>query len=416
MVMMFLGPGYNRPWQLGGAVGIAGVGVWLLRTPERLGRGVRERTRHPVLLLFGVFFTFGTIGPLFFTVFQPSDAPPVAGLFGVAIAGLIAVGWASAFMFRLWWLVPVVVLLQVAAPRAIFQALLDAGVIGNFGGLDEQARRGVLALQAVLCVVVGYVLLVRFIRLTESEQARARAELDVARSLHAQLVPTVEVSAPGVCVHGRSDASSEMGGDLIDAVVCDGWVDVFVADVSGHGVGAGVVMAMVKSAIRTRLGSTEDLGEVVRDVNRVLVDLTPPSMFATFACVRVPTGGGTRRATCAMAGHLPIFVVRSGGEITEIENESLPLGVVADEGFACREFAVGTGDVAVLLTDGLTEARDGSGREFMLDGVRGVLRRMTESGAGGRNDAREVCGLLLAAARAHGHAHDDQSVIAVRID
>jgi hypothetical protein len=74
-----------------------------------------------------------------------------------------------------------------------------------------------------------------------------------------------------------------MGGDLIDVVVHEGRLDILLGDVSGHGLGAGVVMAMLKSCVRTRLLHDASLEEVVADANRVLADLTESNMFATFA-------------------------------------------------------------------------------------------------------------------------------------
>ena len=70
---------------------------------------------------------------------------------------------------------------------------------------------------------------------------------------------------------------------MLDVVEEGGRTDVFVADVSGHGVRAGVVMGMVKSAIRTRLRAGGAVDEVLRDVNEVIYELTSPELFVTAA-------------------------------------------------------------------------------------------------------------------------------------
>ncbi len=82
-----------------------------------------------------------------------------------------------------------------------------------------------------------------------------------------------------------------MGGDIIDAVCGDHTVDVYLADVSGHGVGAGIVMSMVKGAIRMRLRAGGSLPALAADLNAVLTELTRDDMFATFAAVRASPQG-----------------------------------------------------------------------------------------------------------------------------
>lgn len=236
--IVFLGPGWSRPWMFASSLVVA-MGGWLvLVVPGKSSRAPR-RVQRPLLLFAGIFFTFATIGPLLMFVIQAQTPPPVTGLVAAVIAGIIACGWASAFTFRAWWAIPATIAFQIFAPQLIFRTLDGWGIFQNFGDLSEQGRRGSLALQAVLCLVIGYILVVRFIRISESEQARGRAELDMARQIHGSLVPDVELETPHVVVFGRSMASSEMGGDLIDVVRNGDRTDIFLADVSGHGVRAG---------------------------------------------------------------------------------------------------------------------------------------------------------------------------------
>ncbi len=75
----------------------------------------------------------------------------------------------------------------------------------------------------------------------------------LARQIHETLVPPIDYEDERIEVFGLSRASAAMGGDLVDLVHRDGSLDVYLADVSGHGVRAGVVMGMLKAAIRMRL-------------------------------------------------------------------------------------------------------------------------------------------------------------------
>jgi len=110
------------------------------------------------------------------------------------------------------------------------------------------------------------------------------------------------VSAAGLAICGRSIPSSRVGSDLIDAVSF-GSLTCYLADGSGHGITAGVLMSMVKSAIRTSLSKGAPLVERMQRLNEVLFDLKEPGMFVTLACLR---SAGAGRPEYALAGHQPI--------------------------------------------------------------------------------------------------------------
>jgi serine phosphatase RsbU (regulator of sigma subunit) len=253
----------------------------------------------------------------------------------------------------------------------------------------------------------GYVFTIRFVRRIESTAARARAELDLAKQIHESVVPPVSLRTSCVEVFGRSDPSSEMGGDLIDAIERRAGVDIYLADVSGHGVGAGIVMGMVKSAIRMCLRNEPPLESLVTDLNAVLTDLTRPNMFATFACLRIPVDGPIQYA---LAGHLPILhAIASSGEVREIPNQHLPLGITFDEDYLSGTLTASPGDTLAILTDGLTEVQNADGKELGFAAIREAFR------ANSSRSLPELHDAVVAAARSHGPQLDDQSLILVRV-
>jgi hypothetical protein len=406
-LLMFVFTGTARPWHLAVACVLGGAGVVLLRVPGRAGPVRVEGVDRPVLLFSGIFATFGTLGVLFLMVFFNPErpAPPQAGLLAAAISGLIACGWAASFTYRAWWLIPIVIVFQVFAPARLFELSARFGLLHDFLGQTPQQRMGLLGFQALACVVIGYVLIVKYVREIERTGTRARVELEVARKVHETLVPPVDLRTPGLIVHARSEASSEMGGDLVDAVASPAHTDVFLADVSGHGVGAGIVMGMVKSAIRARLRTGAPLEELLADLNAVLTDLTAPHMFATFAAIRLSRGS----AQFALAGHLPIYLRRANGEVIELANDSLPLGLESGERFGIGSVVTAPGDTFVVFTDGLVEVQNRDGRDLGLAPLREVIARQ---GGSSPDALREA---LLARARGHGPQTDDQSVLVVRV-
>lgn len=379
-------------------------------TPAELRESLRDRdavTEAPLYL--GVFFLFGIFGCLIAMLWSEPWGW-LAGLAACVFSGLNALCWAYMFSRHQWWLLVVVIALPLLAGPLYFRPLHRLGVFDVGAAMSPFARRVVMAAAAVVLVSIGFTLIARYIARREHQTARFKAELDVAQRLHASLVPPIERRSPAFEVFGVSYASSEMGGDLIDAIDRDGVLDLVLADVSGHGVGAGVVMAMVKAAARTHFerAAAAPLSELIADLNRVLTELTTPEMFVTLAAVRLASDG--RSAEAALAGHLPVLHwVASERRIVRIENAHLPLGVDGDEAFASQRIALAPGDALVLYTDGLVETARADGAQFGLDRLSDAAARLCGSGAGAIAEG------LLDAARAFGTSADDRSVLVVRL-
>ncbi|MBX3388693.1 MAG: serine/threonine-protein phosphatase [Phycisphaeraceae bacterium] len=361
------------------------------------------------LLFVGIFFVFAPMPVFLMTVPQRPFSPTFVVISGL-VGGFTSIGWAAAFVFRRYaWL-------ALVAPGSFFVPWglsIGASSLGIPMFVPEAAaasHRFVYIVAGVASIVAGYIILVTVIRRFERVGARSRAELDVARLMHESIVPALEVATDRVEVYARSEPSSEMGGDLIDLVVREesGEFDLFLADVSGHGVGAGIVMGMLKASIRTRLLAGGDLGAILTDVNRVLCDLTKPGMFATLACVRIGEG----QIQYALAGHLPILCVLSdSGASRELENEHLPLGLDHPIDFTFGRAAVRPGDVVAIFSDGLVEVRDSSDREFGLAAANELIRGEVAAGA----PLHDVYDRVLRRVREFGPAADDQSLLLIRI-
>jgi serine phosphatase RsbU (regulator of sigma subunit) len=182
--------------------------------------------------------------------------------------------------------------------------------------------------------------------------------------------------------------------------------------VSGHGVGAGLLMGMVKSAARTRLREGATFDQLLTTINAVLFDLKSPAMFATFAGLQRGADDGVLQFT--VAGHLPILHYRARtGDVVEVSIAQLPLAMFPDTAFSGAEVSCDAGDLFLLLTDGLTEVfdrPDQHGEEFGLDRVKSLLREQAAAAA----PLEVIEQQLLAEVRAHGTQHDDQTLFLVR--
>ncbi len=371
--------------------------------------------------LVGVFFTFtlvGTVSSMTWIRAMP-DAPWL--VLSAIVGGLYAVGYAAALTYRWWWLLVVTIALQAfVVPRLVWPWLASEGIVQIFGVIGEDNRATNAAIEkaasvrqlgfalAVIGLALGQIFITIFVRRLADRTARDRAELAVAKRLHATLVPDIDVQSPMARIVGRSSASSELGGDLLDAVKSGECFDIVVADVSGHGVKAGVGMALVKGAVRMSLRSsaTRDLADMASHLNGVLTASLEPGMFVTMACVRVERS----RAFVTMAGHLPIFWWRAQQRSVErVDNDALPLGVQDDAEFTQREINVAPGDLLVLMTDGFMETANVSGRQLGLAALEAVVARDAQAGATAIVDG------FFAASDAHGRSLDDRTVAVIEI-
>ncbi len=181
-------------------------------------------------------------------------------------------------------------------------------------------------------------------------------ELQTVGQIQRSLLPTELPAIPGFEIATDYQTSARAGGDYYDFFPLGdrGW-GVFIADVSGHGTPAAVLMAVTHAIAHTRPGAPQPPCEVLSHINHHLSrSYTTSGTFVTaFYAAIAP---GTRRLTYSSAGHNPPRLVRGDRVIALDENASLPLGIMPDAGFADGAVDLEPGDLLVLYTDGYTEA------------------------------------------------------------
>ena len=232
------------------------------------------------------------------------------------------------------------------------------------------------------------------------------AEVKLAAEVHQALVPVVSQRIGEFEIYGTSVPSGQIGGDLVDVIDRDHEWMAYVADVSGHGVPAGMVMAMVKSAVRMGNVQGAGLSGFLASLNQVLFSLSAPNVFVTFACLAGSDGGCIR---FALAGHLPILHYRK--QLQRVEERlvaNLPLAVVPEANFEAAAIACEAGDVLAILTDGLTESADRNGRELGLEPLKAVLLQSGDQTLG------QIAAALRKRSLEQGKQSDDQTVLLVR--
>ncbi len=358
-----------------------------------------------LLMFAAAFFAFSSLG-FVVDALRPAVYPTAFTLLVAAGAGVVAIAYTYSLGFHREWL-----WLSVVA-QLIFVGLVvlnqPAGrPLSATTAHDVQIKLMVDGLGCFAGFIMSYAAFMAFIGTEGTRYMRTHAEVELAGEIHRHLVPAVATRTERFEFHGMSLASQEVGGDLVDLVPLEhGWIG-YVADVSGHGVGSGLLMGIVKSAVRTRLRQDATLDLLLTDINPVVFDLSKSNMFVTVAAVHCD---GSNRLTFATAGHLPILHYAAGSDLVEeLSTAQLPLGMFETTRFSSSAAASNRGDIYALVTDGLTEVFDADDAELGLDPVKELIRANASQPLG------RIAESLVALSRGYGTQLDDQTVLLIRV-
>lgn len=244
--------------------------------------------------------------------------------------------------------------------------------------------------------------------LTPDQKRALEADLGLAAEIQKGLLPGTRFYHRGWEAAYHYEPAGIVSGDYCDLVPAPCGDFYFVlGDVSGKGVAASMLMAHLQAMFRTLIPMALPLPELVERASRVFCESTLPSHYATLVCGRAGESG---ELEVCNAGHLPPLLIAGGG-VTQIEATGLPLGAFCNEEFATSRVLVEPGQALLLYTDGLSEARDASGRMYGTDRVRALV--LGQRGRGPK-DLIETCLRDLASFRTGAPAGDDLTIMAIR--
>jgi phosphoserine phosphatase RsbU/P len=219
------------------------------------------------------------------------------------------------------------------------------------------------------------------------EKKQLDLDLSIASGIQQMLLPRETPKIDGLEVDARYTPAQRVGGDLYDFFpLSDSCLGIVVADVSGKGIPASLLMAICRTNLRQIATRHTSPSRVLAELNEALASDIQAGLYVTmvYAIINVRTN----EVTVARGGHeLPLFIRRDSAHgIARAEfvgSEGMALGLVPDEIFSPaiqdRTEPFGAGDVLVLYTDGLTEAPNEDGREFsgarLADAVRTTHQR-----------------------------------------
>lgn len=216
-------------------------------------------------------------------------------------------------------------------------------------------------------------------RLLEEQITAAALEKQVrlAASVQRRLLPKEPPQLEGIDLAAVYVPSYELGGDFYDFIPFpDDNVGIVVADVSGKGIPASLIMASVRSALRAQVDNLYYLYEAMARINQMLCRDTEPSEFVTLFYGVLDAR--TRRLTYCSAGHPPGLLLRDG-RVHELDSENMVLGVNPEEQFRQSIVELRSGDALLLQTDGLFDAANIANERFGRKRVAEVFARNGES-------------------------------------
>jgi HAMP domain-containing protein len=210
-------------------------------------------------------------------------------------------------------------------------------------------------------------------RAMELERQRLDEELRLAREIQQRLLPAGPPHMSGLELAGLSLPAREVGGDYYDYLPLDGGrVGLAIADVSGKGTPAALLMSAFRASLRS-----QDLGrlgpaEVLTRVNRFIHSSVDPGRFVTaFLAVLDPHSGELRYSS---AGHDAPYLVRPDGAVTVLSDGGLLLGLMPQVAYPEKVLTLEPGTLFTAFTDGVTEAQDAKGEFFGAGRLESALR------------------------------------------
>lgn len=200
-------------------------------------------------------------------------------------------------------------------------------------------------------------------------------ELEIAKNIQLGLLPTTIPEVPGIQLGGICVPAKDVGGDYYDFLMQpDGGLGLVIADVSGHNVGAALLMAETRTLIRARYGQLGTPRDTLAELNRFFYeDLSRAELFVTMFLLEYHAESG--QAFYASAGHSPALLWRkAAGETVRLDAEGLILGVRRDFPYEQETIDLATGDVLLLYTDGVIEAANSQQELFGEERLADLLR------------------------------------------
>ena len=244
------------------------------------------------------------------------------------------------------------------------------------------------------------------------DKQRLEDQLRVAHEVQSGLLPGAPPDLPGYDIAAVNLPSHAIGGDYYDYVPLRGdRLGLAVADVSGKGIPAALIMATFRAALRTQMRRRSRLTAVASQLNGAVLEFRDASRYVTAVCAVLEADGG--QLSYVNCGHNPPLLLRRGGSRETLRRGGAALGLFAGERFREGTVQLEPGDSLVLYTDGVVEPTDDHDAEFGTDRLEAAVRAV------GDRPATEALRAVIEATQAFSgrdRYDDDFTLVVVKRD
>jgi hypothetical protein len=265
------------------------------------------------------------------------------------------------------------------ARRVLFAVSIIAALLGfiRFRGPVNAGDISVVLFPGWFLVSVAG--LVFLLALELVDRVLVRDELEVARQLQRDLLPSTAPDLPGYRIAHSYRTANEIGGDYYDFLpLPDGRFVLVIGDASGHGMAAGLLMAIANAALKLAIEVDPSPERVAALLNRVLCRTGDRRAFMSLFYGLLTPATGQLEYVCA--GHPFPLLRRASGEVEELGRGGLPLGIRETVELTRAQVTLAPHDLLVLYSDGLPEAVNVAGQAFGFEKLRELLRVEGEPG------------------------------------
>ncbi len=209
---------------------------------------------------------------------------------------------------------------------------------------------------------------------TSLESERVQKELQIAGEIQPRLLPKEIVAIPHYEVAAAAQPCTSVGGDFYDVIsVGNGRYAFVMADVTGKGVPAALLVSTLHASLRAYIQSDTNLSELTAKLNKLVYENSPAERFITFFIMILDCSSHTM--TYVNAGHnFPYLLRPDSGTMIELEASGLPLGMLDEVAYESKQLSLHRNDILALYTDGVTEAMDKAKQLYSEERLKSILR------------------------------------------
>ena len=248
---------------------------------------------------------------------------------------------------------------------------MGRGTYGICESCHEPIEKDRLLADPLLCYCLDH--------LTPGQRRELEQDLELAAKVQRGLLPPQDLKWSGWEVHYHYEPAQLVSGDYCDVIRPEnGTGEMFfvVADVSGKGVAASMLMTQLHAMFRSLASAGLPLDQIVALVNRVFCESALAGQYATLVCGRASAQGEIELCN---AGHPPALVARKSG-VERIEAGGVPMGMFCTGNYSFRKTRLEPGELLLLYTDGLSETRAPSQAEYGIERLAHLLAEKKRNG------------------------------------